>query len=163
MADKPKSGRVAVRQPGLAVWSRIFLAELANTSNVSAAARKAGVCVSRVYDARRSNPDFYRKWQVALCEGYDNLEMDLLHRLRSGEIKPPTGAKRGARNFDNATAFRLLSVHRESAARERALRDNEDADAVLASIDAKLDRMRARASAVTTPTPAEHEADVPQK
>ncbi|GGC38044.1 hypothetical protein GCM10011371_26810 [Novosphingobium marinum] len=71
--------------------------------------------------------------------------MDLLHRLRTGEIKPPSGAKKGVRTYDNATAFRLLSAHREAVARERAIRDDEDAEAVLASIDAKLDRMRERA------------------
>ena len=37
--------------------------------------------------------------------------------------------------------------HRESAARERAIRDNEDADAIIAEIDAQLDRMRERAEA----------------
>ena len=128
MADKKQSGQAAPVQPAYAAWSRIFLAELANTSNVSAAARKAGVTTSKVYDARRNDAEFYRKWRVALCEGYDNLEMDLLHRLRMGELKPPTGAKRATRSFDNGTAYRLLFVHRETAAKERALRDNEDAD-----------------------------------
>jgi transcriptional antiterminator Rof (Rho-off) len=35
-----------------------------------------------VYDTRRNNA-FARKWQAALCEGYDNLEMELLYRLRA--------------------------------------------------------------------------------
>jgi len=38
----------------------------------------------------------------------------------------------------------LLSAHRETVARERACQDEQDADAILASIDAKIDRMRAR-------------------
>jgi hypothetical protein len=151
MADKTKSGQraqdAAQRRPSYAVWSRKFLSALAESSNVSAAARKAGVCTSTVYETRRDRPEFFRKWQVALCEGYDNLEMDLLQRLRSGEIKPPAGAKRSVRSFDNATAFRLLSAHRESAARERAVRDNQDAGAILVSINAKLVRMRERSQA----------------
>ena len=126
-------------------WSPAFLSELAATSNVSAAARKAGVHPATAYDARRADPEFSRKWQAALCEGYDHLEMELLHRLRNGEVKPGKEAKRGTRHWDNATAFRLLSAHRESAAQHRAILENEDVDAILASIDAKLDAMRERA------------------
>lgn len=131
--------------PSFASWSRLFLAELADTSNVSAAARAADITTSRAYEARRTNAEFNRKWQIALCEGYDNLEMDLLHRLRTGEVRPASGAKRGVRTFDNATALRLLTAHRDSVARERAMRDNEDAAEILASIDATLDKMRERA------------------
>lgn len=132
------------REPQGTQWREIFLSELAATSNVSAAARKAGIATGTAYDARRSDPEFNRKWQQALCEGYDHLELELLHRLRTGEVKPPPGAKRGVRSYDNATAFRQLAAHRESAARQRAIRDNEDTEAILASIDAKLERMRQR-------------------
>lgn len=149
MAAKQTPGRRSadssgVRRPRMARWSRIFLAELASTSNVAASARKAGINSSTAYEARRSDPEFNRAWQQALCEGYDYLELELLGRLRSGEVKPPSGAKRGVRSFDNAIAFRLLLAHREAAAQQRAIRDNQDADAILASIDAKLDRMRER-------------------
>lgn len=134
----------AARRSALPKWARSFLAELAATSNVSAAARKAGIVTATAYDARRINAEFNRKWQQALCEGYDHLEMELLHRLRTGEVKPAPGARRGARSFDNATAFRQLAAHRESAARQRAIRDNQDSEAIIASINAKLDRMRER-------------------
>ena len=148
MAEKPgrRTVAVAARKP-LPRWTQPFLAELAATSNVAASARRAKVATATAYELRRADPEFNRKWQAALCEGYDHLEMELLHRLRSGEIKPPSGAKRGVRQFDNATAFRQLSVHRESAARQRAIRDNAETEAILASIDAKLDRMRERALA----------------
>jgi hypothetical protein len=125
-------------------WSRKFLAALADSSNVTAAAKSAGITTSTAYDARRQNAAFNRKWQAALCEGYDNLEMELLHRVRTGEIKPAAGAKKGVRSYDNATGFRLLAAHRESAARQRAVRDNADSEVILAGIDAKLDRMRQR-------------------
>ena len=161
MADKPNSGDTsgrrapacASRKPGFQVWSKVFLAELASTSNVTASARKAGIDTSTAYEARRSRPDFNRQWHRALCEGYDHLEMELLHRLRMGEVKPASGARRGARQFDNATAFRLLSVHRETVAQERAMQENENADAILASIDAKLDRMRERALQAASAAP----------
>jgi hypothetical protein len=148
MADTGKIGRLGPDKkqpvPSFAKWSRVFLAELAATSNVTAAAKRAEVSTSKVYDTRRQNAEFGRKWQVALCEGYDFLEMEMLRRLREGEVKPVAGA---VRSFDNATAFRLLSAHRESAARQRAFRDDMDADAILAGIDARLDRMRERSLA----------------
>lgn len=133
--------------PSFDQWSKEFLSELALSSNVSAAARAAGIATRAVYEARRSNPEFNRAWQQALCDGYDNLELDLLRRLREGEIKPRAGAKKGTRSFDNATAFRLLVAHRDSVARERALREDQDADAIIASINTKLELMRERSLA----------------
>jgi len=148
----------AAQRPSKAKWTRLFLAHLAETSNVSASAKKAGVGTSTVYELRRADAEFNRKWQVALCEGYDNLELDLLARLRVGEIRPAPGAKKGVRSFDNATALRLLTVHRESVARERAIRDDEDADAILATINTKLDRMRERALAAAQEAAREQNA-----
>lgn len=142
---RPKRRRVPAKKPAAPRnWRRRFLAELAATSNVRASAKAARVATSTAYEARRDDPAFYRQWQEALCEGYDHLEMTLLQRLREGEIKPPSGAKRGTRVFDNATAFRLLSAHRESAARQRAIVENRNTDAILDSINAKIEKMRAR-------------------
>ncbi|PKB14246.1 hypothetical protein B0I00_2878 [Novosphingobium kunmingense] len=161
MADRSKTrARTAApaKKRTFKQWSPVFLAELAITSNVSAAARKAGVHSAQAYEARRLHPEFNRAWQQALCEGYDYLEMELLSRLRSGEVKPATGAKRGVRAFDNATAFRLLSAHRESAARFRAVRHNQDAEAIVQSINAKLDAMRQRHLAALADGTAAHAA-----
>lgn len=153
MAENSWRRRVRLARPAPAMpkWSKAFLAELAATSNVSAAARAAEIATSTAYETRRSNPEFNRKWQQALCEGYDHLEMELLHRLRTGEIRPASGAKRGVRSFDNATAFRLLVAHRESAARQRAIRDNEDTEQIILSINAKLELMRERRLGATSP------------
>lgn len=125
-------------------WTKAFLAALADSSNVAAAARKAGIDVSTAYLRRRNDPDFNRQWQIALCEGYDNLEMDLLHRLRTGELKAAAGAKRATRSFDNATALRLLGAHRESAVRERAVRAHVNAADIRAAIDRKVEDLRRR-------------------
>jgi hypothetical protein len=125
-------------------WTTVFLSALADTSNVAAAARKASIDVSTAYHKRRHDHEFNRKWQVALCEGYDNLEMELLYRLRTGELKPAAGAKRAVRSFDNATAFRLLAAHRESAVRERARRDYTTAGEIRAAIDRKVEELRQR-------------------
>ena len=125
-------------------WRAQFLNRLGETSNVSQAAADAQISLSWVYQTRREDRTFDRAWQAALCEGYDNLEMALLHRLLTGEAKDADGKK-----YDNANAFRLLMAHKDSASRERAQRENESEEEILASIDAKLAAMRAREKEAT--------------
>ena len=118
-------------------WRGIFLDTLAETSNVSEAARRAGVNPSRAYKVRRREPAFRELWHAALLEGYEHLEMETLYRLRTGTAKDDN-------KFDIANALRLLMLHRETVARERALRDAGDKDSVLATLNARIDAMRAR-------------------
>ena len=152
MAKSPKQGSLALPGvPRFSDWSRKFLAELAATSNVTAAARKAGIHTAQAYEARRTRPEFNRAWQQALCEGYDHLEMELLYRLRNGEIKPAAGAKKGVRNFDNGIAFRLLLAHKDSVMRQRAVRDNLDSEAIIRSINAKFEKIRERRAEMLPP------------
>lgn len=150
----PETAAPATRRLVYKNWSPAFLRELAATSNISAAARKARVPTATVYATRRTNPEFNRKWQQALCEGYELLEMDLLLRMRAGEVKPAPGARRGTRTFDNAIALRLLGAHKESVSRQRATRDYEDSEAILLSINAKLESTRQRAIAAGEITPS---------
>jgi len=95
----------------------------------------------RAYRLRRTEPDFARAWRAALLESYENLEMEVLYRLRFGDPKD------GEVKFDNATALRLLGLHRETVARERASRENGDLAAVRASIQAKLAQLREQVTA----------------
>jgi hypothetical protein len=138
---------VTAREVSYRTWSKPFLARLAATSNVSAAAKAAGVATSTVYETRRSNPEFNRKWQEALCEGYELLEMDLLRRMRDGELKPAAGSRRGVRTYDNAISMRLIAAHKEAVNRQRGIRDNRDSAAIIRSIDDKLELMRKRRQA----------------
>ena len=133
---------------GKTAWRKIFLAELALTSNVAASARKAKVDVSTAYKLRRSEGRFAREWFDAMCEGYDNLEMDLLQRLREGELDGGAAKTRAKRKYENATAFRLLAAHRISVNRTRARRHDEDESAIYAAIHTKLEAMRQRAEAL---------------
>jgi len=125
-------------------WKRPFLAALAETSNVARAAKAADISTGTVYETRRKNRAFAKAWQSALAEGYDNLEMELLFRLREGEIKRAAGARAGVPTFDNATAYRLLMVHREAVSRERAGRANVSATEVRASIEKRMEALRER-------------------
>ena len=123
-----------------------FLAELAATSTVAAAAAAADLSVSNVYRLRRTDPAFTRRWYAALAEGYDNLEMELLLHLRSGDADGTEPAIGGAkRKFDVATALRCLTAHRESVAREKGRRTLADEVTTIAAINQKIDAMRARA------------------
>lgn len=136
-------------------WQRSFLTALAETSNVSAAAVAAKVSPSRPYKLKRHDSEFAREWRQALCEGYDHLELELLHRLRFGEPKDADA------KFDNANALRLLTQHRETVARERAIRENADIAEVRASIHAKLLEMRDQVLARRKADHLAADADVP--
>jgi hypothetical protein len=118
-------------------WRALFLDALAETSNVSEAARRAGINPSRAYKVRREESAFRAKWSDALREGYSHLEMETLQRLRMGT----SGGKDDTR-FDIANALRLLSLHSQSVAQARALEDDDDEDAILASLEARIDAMR---------------------
>jgi len=119
-------------------WRTYFLQTLAETSNVSLSAQKAGISPSRAYKARREDADFAAAWRAALLEGYDHLEMEALGYLRAGD---------SSRKFDVASAIRLLTMHRETVALERARTDDSDEQSVLDSIDAVIEKMRERRAA----------------
>lgn len=119
-------------------WIPRFLAALAETSNVSASALRARVPLATVYKVRRSDAAFRALWQQALNEGYDNLEMELLGHLRDPE---------STRKMDVTAALRLLAAHRETVARERALREDDDEEEVLKSIDRFIDDIQRRRAA----------------
>lgn len=123
-------------------WRDQFLETLAQTSNVTKSAVEAGVDPSRAYRARTNEPDFARRWLSALWEGYTHLEMEVLRRLREGELKTDDGEK-----YDFANAIRLLSAHRDNAARAQAEQRNVSAHEVRASIDRKVDEIRLKVMA----------------
>ena len=118
-------------------WKTHFLEALADTSNVSEAARRANIRAPRAYALKRECPDFARLWHAALVEGYEHLELELLSRLRSGE--PKDGPK-----FDNGAALRLLALHRDTMAQEHAQKRNLDASRARQIIDEKLEELRER-------------------
>ncbi|GAA4641906.1 hypothetical protein GCM10023115_02490 [Pontixanthobacter gangjinensis] len=118
-------------------WRSLFLDSLAETSNVSEAARRAEINPSRAYKVRREEDEFARQWHCALVEGYEHLELELLARLRAGE--PKDGPK-----YDNASALRLLALHRDTMVQEQAQRGNMDAASARKIIDAKLEELRQR-------------------
>lgn len=119
-------------------WQKPFLEKLAETSNIKRSSAHANVPLSTVYKLRARGGDFAAKWDAALYEGYTNLEMEVLGYLR--DVEP--GYK-----MDVANALRLLAAHKETVAREKARRSRRDKKDVLASLNAKIDKMRERKAA----------------
>lgn len=92
----------------------LFLAHLAETSNVAASARAAGLSSSRAYRERQRFPAFRTQWQEALAEGYARLEAELLAealRPASGNLKDITLK---SRQMKVRLGMTLLSLHRAS-------------------------------------------------
>jgi hypothetical protein len=77
-----KVGKPCVVRAGPGRWSvageRAFLAELAASANVRAAARAAGVSKQAAYARRRQWPAFAAAWDAARAEGWLRLEMLLI-------------------------------------------------------------------------------------
>jgi hypothetical protein len=119
-------------------WRELFLERLAETSNVTAAAAAAGVTTPFAYRFRRCEREFAAKWRVALREGYDNLELELLGYLRNPAPE---------RKMEVAAAVRLLAAHRATVERQRMLDEEEDVEAVRASIDRFIDAIRVNRAA----------------
>ena len=65
-------------------WQAAFLVSLRQTGNVSAAARAAGTCRSRCYEARQRDRGFAAAWADALEEAADRLEMEAFRRAVEG-------------------------------------------------------------------------------
>jgi hypothetical protein len=131
-ARAPEASEARTRSVG---WRTAFLEALAETSNVTASAIRANVPLRTVYKVRRADEAFAAGWQLALHEGYDLLEMELLGYLRDPHPR---------RKMDVAAALRLLAAHRETVERRRALSAEDDEQATLDSIDRFFEDMRQR-------------------
>lgn len=122
-------------------WRELFLDTLAETSNVSEAARFSEVSTSRAYKTKKLDAEFRKQWNAALLEGYEQLELETLQRLRFGTGKDDN-------KFDIANAIRLLMHHRENVAKLQAVREHRDEGEVLEQLGAKIKAMKAREAEV---------------
>lgn len=89
-----------------------FLAKLAETANVAASAREAGMPVSSVYALRLKSPEFRCEWGEALAEGYARLEASLLEAAlgKARGTTDPDALKREAAR--HRLGLSLLAQHR---------------------------------------------------
>lgn len=129
----------------------LFLDHLAETANVSASARTAGVGSSAVYAERRRSPAFRDAWALALAEGYARLETDLLaEALQMANGRTADGTLK-ARAQKHRLAIALLSAHRASVkgglSTPSPTPAKPDLPTLKAQLILKLTQMRERADA----------------
>ena len=108
---KAATGDARSVRPGAAQMTQ-FLEALAESSNVAASARAAGVTGNAMYRERRRNTAFAARWHEALCEGFARLEAELL----SEALVAPSGNVKDATLKSRAQKYRLglalLAAHR---------------------------------------------------
>ena len=69
-------------------WKQAFLAALATSPDVSAAAAHAGINRTTAYAARKRNPRFAGQWDAALGVAIDHAEGEAYRRAVEGVEKP---------------------------------------------------------------------------
>lgn len=140
-------------------WSKAgtekFLTVLAATTNVSEAAREAGMTASSAYERKRRDKAFAAAWAEALEIGFAELEMLLLRQALKGSERTETvtdsdsGKVKQVKTvhaYPVAVAMRLLIAHREEVERYRSARGVDPAVAGEAAerVRAELKRIRER-------------------
>lgn len=100
-----------------------FLAALAETGNVSHAARAAKASRSRAYQLKAEDPDFAAEWCDALETATDALDAEARRRALDGVETPHfhQGQVAGTvRKYSDTLLMFLLRAHRPDLYRERA-------------------------------------------
>lgn len=143
--DKPKkrSGRASD-------WTEAkadrFVAVLAETCNVTLAARAIRRSISNIYKQRGKDANFRAAWDQALAIGYSRLEMMLLERALHGVEKKviKNGETTVMREYSDRVALTLLRMHRETVAAAEDGVGHEEYQEACERIIAKLERLRER-------------------
>jgi hypothetical protein len=164
MSNRPRGGPDGVQPPRRRrrvrrAWTKrrrtAFLETLAESCNVSAAARAAGMDRSSAYDLKDRDPEFQRGWGKALERAHSALEWDLLKDAKEGSVRtemtidPKTGEPtkiKLTRTPAHTVAIRLYLSHKAEVTAfrvaEAAIEDSRGAAesewAWLEKIDARL-------------------------
>lgn len=124
-----------------------FLATLAETCNVSLAAREAKRSERVFRDLKKRDPGFRAAWMEALSEAHELLGLELCQRARFGVPKDVyyQGRKTGTtRVFNDAMALRLLQLHSRSVEAARAADSGRrDGAAIFDELAARLAEIEA--------------------
>jgi hypothetical protein len=94
--------------------TRAFLDHLAESANVTASAKAAGVNTSLVYRTRRVRPNFRKAWDVSLVEGYARLEAFLMSEALTQANNTTGDMTIKSRAQKYRLGLSLLSLHRAS-------------------------------------------------
>jgi len=124
-----------------------FLSVLAETCNVTEAARQAGVCLSYAYKRRASNAGFRAGWMQAIGDAYQRLELVLLDRAFNGTekvVKRRDGSEERMLEYSNQLGLSLLKMHRNTAAEAASEMPPEDVEEMREQLVKKLLRLKKR-------------------
>jgi hypothetical protein len=123
-----------------------FIETLAETCNVTLAAKAIGRSITNVYVKRTRDATFRGQWEQALAIGYSRLEMMLLERALHGVEKIVVlkdGGQSVMREYSDRTALALLRHHRDAVATsEQPVAEQEYVEA-RDRIMARIERVRA--------------------
>ena len=132
-----------------------FAEVLADSCNVSLAARAIKRSIGNVYLQRTRDAAFRASWDQALAIGYARLEMMMLERALHGVEKAVTlknGESRIMREYNDRVALALLRHHQGAVAQIEAEADEEEYREACERIIDKLGRMRERDAPVEIKT-----------
>ena len=124
-----------------------FLSVLAETCNVTEAARQARVCLSSAYRRRASNAGFRAGWMQAIGDAYQRLELVLLDRAFNGTekvVKRRDGSEERMLEYSNQLGLSLLKMHRNTAADAAGEMPTEDVGEMREQLVKKLLRLKKR-------------------
>lgn len=138
-------------------WSKrrrtLFLDHLAESCNVSAAARKAGMDRSSAYDLKDRDPAFARGWGAALERAHGEIELWLMETALKGSVRtemsvdPKTQEATSIKlvhSYPVTVAMRLYLSHRAEVAAFRVTDDADEEEDVGARVRAHMDLVRGR-------------------
>ena len=124
-----------------------FIQVLADSCNVSLAARAIKRSIGNVYLQRSKDAEFRASWDQALSIGYARLEMMMLERALHGVEKLivlKSGETKVMREYSDRVALSLLRLHRENVGATNEGIDDEDYQEACERIIARLQRLRER-------------------
>jgi len=121
-----------------------FLDTLASTCNVRLSAEVAGIGSNAVYRRRREHPEFERRWNAALAQGYARLEIELV-RAAAESVEGVEFQERMIGPVSAETAIKLLGLHRAAVTGQGK---RPGVHAALPPIEEVRERLRRHAEAV---------------
>ena len=124
-----------------------FIRQLAMTGNVTTSAEAVGVARHMVYEWRKQDPSFARKWEEALAIAVDALAMEARRRALDGveEVRYFQGEPIGTirKYSDQLLMFLLRAYDPETfiSIRDSNRRPTKSAKEIRDQIQAKIDRL----------------------
>ena len=127
-----------------------FLSVLAETCNVTEAARQARVSPNCVYQKRKIDAAFRAGWLEAIATAYQRLELVLLERAFNGTekiVRRKDGSEERMVEYSDQLGVTLLKMHRATAMEAAPESAPENIEEIRERLFNKLERLRKREEA----------------